>query len=83
MDKLDEIITKVDEDFYKANSYYQSLTKPESFAIQVALEFAKHILEEAAENAEVEEHYPNPYDPDSLIHIVNKQSITDTLNNYL
>jgi hypothetical protein len=41
--------------------------------------YVQTALEAASENGEVEEHYSNPYDPESLIHIVNKDSI---LNSY-
>ena len=43
------------------------------------IEFAKRHVTEALEavinNAEVEEHYPNPYDPESKIYIINEKSI--------
>lgn len=37
----EEIANKIDEDFYKENSYYLSLTSPQEFAEKVAIEFAK------------------------------------------
>jgi hypothetical protein len=37
---LEEFMNKIDEDFYKENNYYLSITEPESFAKIVAIEFA-------------------------------------------
>ena len=37
---LEELMNKIDEDFYKENYYYLSITEPESFAKIVAIEFA-------------------------------------------
>ena len=45
MNKIEEIINKVDEDFYKENSYYLSYTEPEKFAKQVAINFGKLAFE--------------------------------------
>jgi hypothetical protein len=73
MNKLDEIIEK-----------YKPCINPDEYAKAVALEFAKHILEEAADNAFVR-FIDNPK-LSNLNHqteIVDKQSITDTLNKYL
>lgn len=84
MDKLDEIIQKQNLENGSVEIPY---TGREILSVReckkIALEFAKHILDEAAESANVGEHYPNPYDPDSLIHLVDKKSITDVLNKYL
>lgn len=41
MNKIEEIINKVDEYFYKENSYYLSNSEPEKFAKQVAINFGK------------------------------------------
>lgn len=41
----EELITKIDEDFYKKHSYYQSQNEPESFAKTVAIAFTKLHLE--------------------------------------
>jgi hypothetical protein len=49
---------------------------------RVAIEFAKHILKEAAENAQI---LPEPkHEPDKWQHAkVDKESITSVLNKYL
>jgi hypothetical protein len=36
----EKIMNKIDEDFYKENNYYLSITDPKSFAEKVAIEFA-------------------------------------------
>jgi hypothetical protein len=48
---IEELIEKLDEDFYKKNSYYESLTSPETFAKRVALEFARLHVQQALKNA--------------------------------
>lgn len=47
---LKKLIEQIDEDYYKSNSYYLSLTNPEEFAKRVALEFGKLCFEAAKEN---------------------------------
>ena len=42
---IQEICDKIDENFYKENNYYLSITLPEEFAKQVALEFGKQCFE--------------------------------------
>jgi hypothetical protein len=37
---LEELMNKIDEDFYKENNYYLSITDPKSFAKIVSIEFA-------------------------------------------
>jgi len=37
---IEKIMNKIDEDFYKENNYYLSITDPKSFAKKVAIEFA-------------------------------------------
>ena len=50
MNKIEEIINKVDEDFYKENSYYLSNTEPEKFAKQVAITFGKLAFDAGTKN---------------------------------
>ena len=47
----EEIANKIDEDFYKENFYYLSLTNPQEFAEKVAIEFAKLHVEAALKQA--------------------------------
>ena len=42
---IQEICDLIDENLYKENSYYLSITDPEEFAKQVALEFGKQCFE--------------------------------------
>jgi hypothetical protein len=73
MNKLDEIIESKYPVFAAGDGMYST-----NVVKQIALEFAKHILEEAVENAKTiqdKEFY--------CLSSVNKQSITDTLNKYL
>ena len=53
----EELIDKIDEDFYAKHSYYLSISSPVLFAKTVAIEFTKlHVeaaLKEASENATV------------------------------
>jgi len=42
---LKKLIEQIDEDYYKSNSYYLSLTDPKEFAKRVALEFGKQCFE--------------------------------------
>ena len=42
---VEKIMNKIDEDFYKENNYYLSITDPKSFAEKVAIEFAKMHIE--------------------------------------
>jgi hypothetical protein len=37
---LEELMNKIDEDFYKENNYYLSITDPKSFAKILAIKFA-------------------------------------------
>lgn len=50
-----EVINKIDEDFYKENNYYLSITNSEEFAEKIAISIAKlHVvaaLKAASENA--------------------------------
>ena len=46
---IQEICDLIDENFYKENSYYLSITDPEEFAKQVALEFGKQCFEAGRE----------------------------------
>tara|TARA_R110000868_G_scaffold345724_1_gene606838 strand:- start:16 stop:270 length:255 start_codon:yes stop_codon:yes gene_type:complete len=48
-----ELIDKIDEDFFKVNSYYLSITQPELFAEKVAIEFAKYHVQLALENVNI------------------------------
>jgi hypothetical protein len=48
---LEKLMNKIDEDFYKENNYYLSITEPESFAKIVAIEFAKLHVEAALKAA--------------------------------
>ena len=62
-----------------SENYSWTCCPEKSQVLEAMIEFAKlHVtkaLETASENGEVEEHYSNPYDQESLIHIVNKDSI--------
>ena len=42
---IQEICDLIDENFYKENNYHLSITDPEEFAKQVALEFGKQCFE--------------------------------------
>ena len=44
---IQEICDLIDENFYKENNYHLSITDPEEFAKQVALEFGKQCFEAA------------------------------------
>lgn len=77
MNKLDKIIEEVTQRIH-ARGY----STKELYAKEVALEFAKHILEEAAENAE-RQWVSDGYSTGMWQEVVTKQSITDTLNKYL
>ena len=46
---LKKLIEQIDEDYYKSNSHYLSLTNPEEFAEQVALKFGKQCFEASRE----------------------------------
>lgn len=46
-----ELIDKIDEDFYKKNSYYLSISNPEKFAKTIAIKFAKLHVEAALKAA--------------------------------
>lgn len=83
-----ELVNKIDEDFYKKNSYYLSKTEPETFAIQVALEFAKlHVeacIEEIKKKAKTKDEvhtyhdsWASPGGGSEIIQVINKQSIED------
>ena len=52
---VEELINKIDDEFYEKNSYYLSISNPDLFAKTIAIEFAKlHVeaaLKEASENA--------------------------------
>ena len=52
----EELINKIDNEFYEKNSYYLSIINPDLFAKTIAIEFAKlHVtaaLKNASENAE-------------------------------
>lgn len=81
MNKLDEIIANEAGKYYKIDPDDGAYTEKE--VRQIALEFAKHILEEAAENAYVDSSYVQGCCMDSDDYTVNKQSITEVLNKYL
>lgn len=53
----EEIINLLDEEFYKENSYYLSLTEPEEFAKQVAIKFGKLAFEAAREQRPLAKDY--------------------------
>ena len=77
MNKLDEIIKK-----------YEPCINSDEFAKAVALEFAKHILKEAAENAKMYNanedcHYEAEDGTYPEDYRIDKKLITDTLNKYL
>lgn len=79
MNKLDEII----EDANKEQSLDKRLVK------QLAIKFAKHILDEAAENAKIANKKvlcDDPKEGDSAymnIQVIDKESITSVINKYL
>lgn len=79
MNKLEEIIEKQD-----SYSNHTNVIKIGD-AKQVAIEFAKHILKEAAENVKTirEEEYDNRLGEYFYYDYVDKKSITDTINKYL
>ena len=55
---VEELINKIDDEFYEKNSYYLSISNPDLFAKTIAIEFAKlHV--EAALKAAAEENYPS------------------------
>lgn len=79
----EELINKIDNEFYEKNSYYLSISNPDLFAKTIAIEFAKlHVeaaLKEASISAETKEESGNPYDTDDKYYVVDKDSI---LNSY-
>lgn len=58
---------------------YEDLVDPVKFASLVAIEFAKQILEEAADNAKAKHSYPWTHNEPYVV----KKSITEVLNKYL
>ena len=54
---VEELINKIDDEFYEKNSYYLSISNPNLFAKTIAIEFAKlHVeaaLKEASETATI------------------------------
>ena len=53
MNKLEEIIERVDREWFEENHFFLSASQPTEFAKVVAIEFGKILLEEACDNAEV------------------------------
>ena len=45
---IEEIIEDLDEEYYKKNNYYLSITEPERFAKGVAIKFGRQCFEVAA-----------------------------------
>lgn len=94
MNKLDEIIAK-EYGCNDINEVLHDFAISPAMIKQCMIEFAKHILEEAFLNSKLQvinhEEYRDKEDLDLLDEyecgsdtiIVNKQSITDTLNKYL
>lgn len=76
MNKLDEIIESKYPVFAAGDGMYST-----NVVKQIALEFARHILEEAAENAKLKKE--EWCEGDENYQCVDKQSIVDTLNKYL
>jgi hypothetical protein len=78
MNKLEEIIERNRIQFLKLNNH----TSISDLCKVVALEFAKHILEEAAKNAEI---LPEPKHAPDLWQFakVDKESITSVIKRYL
>lgn len=83
----EELITKIDEDFYKKHSYYQSQNEPESFAKTVAIAFTKLHLEAQREaikkKATIKKRYDGNIAKEYWEDIVDEQSIDNAydLNN--
>ena len=48
---VEELINKIDDEFYEKNSYYLSISNPDLFAKTIAIEFAKLHVEEALKEA--------------------------------
>jgi hypothetical protein len=46
---LEKLIEQIDENYYKINNYYLSITHSEEFAKRVALEFGKRCFEASRE----------------------------------
>ena len=47
----EELINKIDDEFYEKNSYYLSISNPDLFAKTIAIEFAKLHVEAALKSA--------------------------------
>ena len=50
---IQEICDLIDENFYKENNYHLSITDPEEFAKQVALEFGKQCFEAGRDSKKI------------------------------
>jgi len=80
MKELDKICEEIDEEFYKENSYYLSITEPEEYAKQVALRFGKMCFEAGRDSKKI-------YNPEKdgklemITIIVEYKSFEDYLNN--
>jgi hypothetical protein len=48
---VEELINKIDDEFYEKNSYYLSISNPNLFAKTIAIEFAKLHVEAALKSA--------------------------------
>jgi hypothetical protein len=48
---VEELINKIDDEFYEKNSYYLSISNPDLFAKTIAIEFAKLHVEAALKEA--------------------------------